>query len=261
MRRSREKRGRPASAQAQFDRTTRPCLTLRPPRAANPEPRSPSRGPARRNHREGCEKNPPNNRQNPPPLPVAVPPGNRKPPPKPRAPERRQGGGGPPPPGGGGPPLIRGRRRRSFKFREGVFSFFLIFPFPSGGGGEVYSRPGPRRGGGGPQGFFWGGKNFFGARGAPRGPRFFFPREFLVAGRRFGVFCRPPRRAVFLGPPPPPLSFHLPRPAAGPLPRPPLPPGVAQMAERRTVHPRGAGSSPAPGVQDTEGPPLRRAFE
>jgi hypothetical protein len=36
-------------------------------------------------------------------------------------------------------------------------------------------------------------------------------------------------------------------------------PGVAQLVEHRTVHPSGAGSSPAPGVQDTEGP-RERAF-
>jgi hypothetical protein len=36
-------------------------------------------------------------------------------------------------------------------------------------------------------------------------------------------------------------------------------PGVAQLVEHRTVHPSGAGSNPAPGAQDTEGP-RERAF-
>ena len=37
-------------------------------------------------------------------------------------------------------------------------------------------------------------------------------------------------------------------------------PGVAQLAERRTVHPTDAGSNPASGVQDMQRPAKRRAF-
>jgi hypothetical protein len=38
-------------------------------------------------------------------------------------------------------------------------------------------------------------------------------------------------------------------------------PGVAQLVEQPTVHRRGAGSIPAPGVQDARRPAARRAFE